>query len=105
MYWNHRVIKSAEDGSFNIHEVFYNDETDAIEGWTEGPTSPCGDESLEDLKADLEIYSKALEQDVLCEKELLAKVEEPVISFEPPTKGCFDHLPEVDNVTTDNSKG
>lgn len=67
MTWNHRVLID-EHGQFMIHEVYY-DEAGVIEGWTSDPTSPCGDESLEDLKEDIKIFSKALDKPVLIEVE------------------------------------
>lgn len=65
MGFNHRVIK-AEDGSFNIHEVYY-DEDDNIEGWTAEATSPCGTESLGELKEDIAKYHLATYKPVLIE--------------------------------------
>lgn len=67
MTWNHRVIKD-EHGQYMIHEVYY-DKDGNIETWTENSTSPCGDESLADLKEDIKIYVKALEKPVLIEVE------------------------------------
>lgn len=69
-HWNHRVIKrhdkKAEITTFQIHEVYYDD-NHKIEGWTQSPVAPMG-EMISELKEELEYFMKALEKPLLEEK-------------------------------------
>ncbi len=61
MHRNHRVVNNGE--FFHIHKVYYKDNGE-IDGWTENPVSPAG-ETLEELKADMEMFKAALNKPVL----------------------------------------
>lgn len=73
MSWNHRVIRRKSGLGFEpefiyaVHEVYY-DENGEIDGWTEQPVSPAGDD-LEQLSGDLSRFSAALRLPVLEELE------------------------------------
>lgn len=66
MTWNYRVIKRTyPDGTeiYTIHEVYYK-ENGEPEYVTENSCYPQG-ETLEELKGDIALYRKALENPVL----------------------------------------
>lgn len=54
--WNYRVVET--EGVFAIYEASYDDAGN-VTGMTAEPVAPMG-ESLEELRADLEHYLKAL---------------------------------------------
>jgi YD repeat-containing protein len=62
MSFNHRIVKS-EDGSFHVHEVYY-DENGNIESWTENPVTPSGFDTTE-LHHDFELHLKAFKKPIL----------------------------------------
>ena len=66
MTWNYRVIKSIDqtgEVNFGIHEVYY-DENNIPHSCTAEPIVLTA-ESIEDLKADLELINKAFSKPVL----------------------------------------
>lgn len=66
MTWNYRVIRKEHesgDVTFQIHEVYYDDEG-AIETWTANSVYPSG-ESLSELREDIEHFLAALDEPVL----------------------------------------
>ena len=67
MSWNYRVIKRVYKGepSFQIHEVYYNDEGDR-DGWSADPMAPCG-QTAKELTEDLMLMRMALKKPVLVE--------------------------------------
>lgn len=82
-YWNYRVIREYDEEYntylYDIHGVHYNDEG-VIHLWTDHPASPFGND-LEELKHDLELYTKAIDKPVLeiiveGDVEKLVEVEE-----------------------------
>lgn len=70
-HWNYRVLHSIyvhesdnyKEHHYAIHEVYYNDNGDP-KSCTVNSVGPSG-ETLEELKSDLENYTKALSQPVL----------------------------------------
>lgn len=68
MTWNHRVIREPTgDGywGYSIHEVHYDDDGKP-EMMTSGDMSPHG-ETIEVLRMELEMFSRALDRPVLKE--------------------------------------
>jgi len=66
MHWNYRVIKSMDkngEAFFGIHEVYYED-NNVPKSCTVEPVSLAA-ESLEDLKADLNLIAKSFNKPVL----------------------------------------
>jgi hypothetical protein len=61
-HWNYRVLKHS-DGSFAIHEVFYDDRGKP-DSCSEEPTGFVGD-SLEDLNGALDLARRGLQEAVL----------------------------------------
>ena len=59
--WNYRVVE--RDDTFAIYEAYYDDAGTVI-SITAEPVAPLG-ESLEELRADLEHYRRALDAPVL----------------------------------------
>jgi hypothetical protein len=74
MSWNYRVVMNAE-GEYAIHEVFYNMEGE-IKGATAQPVYPRGD-SYDDLAAELERYSRALEAPILTMADIDGSPDRP----------------------------
>lgn len=66
MSWDYRVIE--HEGAFTVHEVHYNDKG-AIISISEDPMGPSG-ETLEELKADMEFFLRALDRQVLRKEEI-----------------------------------
>lgn len=67
MSWNYRIIRSAINGSLGIHEVYYGPGyINNGMGWTSDPSSPYG-ETLEELKTEFELMSRAFSQPILRE--------------------------------------
>lgn len=64
MSWNYRVIRSAKDGTLGIYEVYYDNGSPT--GWTENPSSPCG-ETFDELKKEFEMMARALSMPILRE--------------------------------------
>lgn len=67
MSWEYRVTRTTDpDGShdFAIREVYFDDDTDLINGWSENPVSPSG-LGLPDLMRDMARYQGAFGKDVL----------------------------------------
>jgi len=64
-YWDYRIIKSIEPGEsiYKIHEVYYDDNGN-IDGWTEEPVLPCG-ENTGELREDIHYFLEAFRQPVL----------------------------------------
>lgn len=66
-YWNYRVIREYDEEYntylYDIHGVHYNDDG-VIYFWTEHSAEPFGSD-LEELKNDLELYTKAIDKPVL----------------------------------------
>lgn len=66
MSWNYRVVRHEENDGwsehFEIHEVYYRDGEPVMV--TEGPVTPSG-ETLDELRAALELYTAALQQPAL----------------------------------------
>ena len=73
MSWNHRVLRTKDEGGewFAIHEVYYNDEDGSVKAWTSQPVSPSG-ETLDVLKKELEMFTRALDKPVLDVAEIEA---------------------------------
>ena len=68
--WNYRVIKKrhADDSvTFQVHEVYYRDDG-SIEGWTEAPVTPMGEEIAE-LRENIRHFSHAFRKSVLEESD------------------------------------
>ena len=69
-YWNHRVIcrkdKKLKITSYQIHEVYYS-KKGKIEGWSENPVAPYG-ENKKELKKELKYFKNALKYPILQEK-------------------------------------
>jgi hypothetical protein len=66
MYWNYRIIKSIDKNGepfFGIHEVYYDD-NNVPKSCTAEPTSLIS-ESVEGLKADLNLIAKVFDKPVL----------------------------------------
>jgi hypothetical protein len=66
MTWNHRVVKKTHttgEISYGVHEVYYNDEGKPI-SCTQDAVEPYG-ETLEELKREIERFSKATELPIL----------------------------------------
>jgi hypothetical protein len=61
MSWKYRVMN--RDGELAIYEVYY-DEDGCIQGHGADPDYPAGD-TLEELRANLELYCAALNKPVL----------------------------------------
>jgi len=66
-YWNYRVIE-RNDGSFGIHEVYYDD-NDVPEMCTADPISLYG-ESEADIREDLSKIVQAFDKPVLIDSEM-----------------------------------
>ena len=68
--WNYRVIYNPEESSkgFAIHEVYY-DESGTPFLWSEGSSSPYGEEYFSELVSDVLYMVSALSQPVLTIKE------------------------------------
>lgn len=62
-FWNYRIVQ-AENGTFGIHEVYY-DEQARPEFITANPVDLCDFESLTDLTNSIEYLQKALTKPVL----------------------------------------
>ena len=65
--WDYRVIE--HDGTFTIHEVYYNDKGD-ITSISQDPMGPSGD-TLEELKNDMEYFLQALDMPVLKKEQIV----------------------------------
>ncbi len=69
-YWNYRVIrmhhKETDTYTYQVHEVYYR-KNGKIKGWSESTVSPMG-ESLNELRSDIQYFSKAFQKPVLREK-------------------------------------
>lgn len=65
MTWNYRIVKTAfEQGDrYAIHEVYYDAHGNPTSRTAE-PCCPIG-ETLEELRAEMERYQKAMEKPVL----------------------------------------
>lgn len=63
--WNHRVLRKKDVGGewYAVHEVYY-DKKGKPTGATQDEVGPCG-ETLEQLKAELEMFARALDKPVL----------------------------------------
>lgn len=66
--WNYRIFKrELDDGlggkevEFYVGEAYYDDKTGKLNGWTEGPTTPIGNDKWELFDA-LAAYSSAMSQ-------------------------------------------
>lgn len=59
--WNYRVLR--REGNFAIHEVFYEDGKPT--SCTEDPVAPFGEDTLEELRHDMEMMMRALSKPVL----------------------------------------
>jgi len=64
--WNHRVVRSIEDGEewLGIHEAFYDIDGGTV--WTESPVGVIG-ESIDELRETLERMLASLDKSVLGE--------------------------------------
>tara|TARA_Y100000004_G_scaffold43366_1_gene47469 strand:+ start:3297 stop:3530 length:234 start_codon:yes stop_codon:yes gene_type:complete len=62
MYWNYRILKQGD--SFQIHEVYYDSDTDKVLGCTEQGMKPFG-ETIEEVREDLKMMAAAFEKEVL----------------------------------------
>jgi len=75
-YWNYRVIKKhhqeTDTYAYQVHEVYYK-KSGKIEGWSESPVSPMG-ETLNELRGDIQSFSKAFQKPVLREKNKKGKL-------------------------------
>jgi len=75
-YWNYRVIKrhhkETDTYTYQVHEVYYK-KNGKIEGWSESPVSPMGD-TLNELRGDIQYFSKAFQKPVLREKTKKGKL-------------------------------
>lgn len=81
MIWNHRVLRRLQDGevSLNIVEVYYDETSGDIEGWTTSET--VYGETVEELRQTLHWMLDATEKEILDEAELEAtRGDEPVFS-------------------------
>lgn len=58
MYWNNRLFLHEKNGAIAVHEVFYEDDTHEIIGWTESPICLGEFESVEDAIQSLHQISK-----------------------------------------------
>ena len=76
MSWNYRVMKKKIRGEdvFEIHEVYYTTEG-KVKAWTENPIIPYG-ETMEELKEDILMQSRALEKPVLDYDQLTIELNE-----------------------------
>ena len=76
MSWNYRVMKKKIRGEdvFEIHEVYYHP-NGGIKAWTENPIIPYG-ETMEELREDILMQSRALEKPVLDYDTLVAEHDE-----------------------------
>jgi hypothetical protein len=61
MTWEYRVMQRGEE--FQIFEVYYCDDG-SVRGYSSEPVMLCGD-SLEELKENCELFSKAVLKPVL----------------------------------------
>lgn len=70
MSWNHRVMRQADGaGAFDaIYEVYYDDKTGKVNGWTENSTGPVSDvnsNGQSELKNEIDRFMQALEKPIL----------------------------------------
>ena len=76
MHWNYRVIRQKDpisgDYSYQVHEVFYNEELKPFTCTAEAVT--IYGESVDELKEDLEKFFQAFERPVL-DMEYFDKLE------------------------------
>lgn len=77
MYWNHRVFKTnnPHGDEYEIREVYYDEETDAITAYTGEGHAPWGVD-MDDLRWVLEHMLASLDKPVIDEAELEAYFEE-----------------------------
>ena len=70
MTWNYRIMKHEEKGQvyYQIHEAFYDDLEQEATSWA-GPIEP-GAETVEGLKADLDLMLQAFQYPVLEPKQV-----------------------------------
>lgn len=61
--WNYRVLYNPTDGSYAIHEVYYDSKGNPG-SWIERPSAPYG-ESLSEFKNDLAAFNRAFEMPFL----------------------------------------
>lgn len=61
--WNYRVLHNPKDGSYAVHEVYYDNQGNPG-SWTERPSAPYG-ESLDDFQNDLRAINRAFERPFL----------------------------------------
>lgn len=65
MSWNYRIVEDKY-GGLSIHEVYYDDQTGVIDGWSEKGVAPFG-ETLQELNSDFRMMQDALYHNVLRE--------------------------------------
>jgi hypothetical protein len=63
--WNYRVLQ--HEGNFAIHEVYYEDGKPT--SCTEDPVAPFGEDTVEELRRDMELMMRALNEPVLNYKD------------------------------------
>ena len=65
MSWNYRVMRHGNNNGdyYAIHEVYY-DQNGKPRNWTDDDVGPCG-ESLDEVKACLELMKEALSKPIL----------------------------------------
>lgn len=73
--WNYRIIKTIESDEpiYRIYEVYYDD-SGKIEGWTQEPVLPCG-ENVAELREDIHYFLEAFRLPVLEVREENGKEE------------------------------
>lgn len=72
MSWNYRVLRidHAEGfSSYEIREIYYDDETGKIVGWSKDEMAPIG-EDVDELKRDIKLMLEALKKPILSKDEL-----------------------------------
>jgi len=75
VFWNYRIIKTVKEGQpfYGIHVVYYSSDG-KIEGWTEEPVLPYG-EDVDELREDVFYFLKAFQLPVLELREKDGKEE------------------------------
>lgn len=74
MTFNYRVVRDRW-GEYYFYEVYY-DGDGKISGFVDKPLAPFGDESIEDLKEDLDLMYEALKKPVIDLEVLTGEWEE-----------------------------